>query len=449
MPKVKTAFICQACEFETPKWQGQCPSCGEWNSLVETLVSTKSNIKNQKSNIVGKVLKLSEVDESSSLSRRMEVGSSEFSQVLGGGLVPGSVTLLAGEPGIGKSTLLSQLTLYFASRHGKVLYVCGEESPEQVKLRLDRLSEHKKTKKAAKDNILLLSEIDTDRVVVTMEAERPMLTIVDSIQSLVVGDLSGMAGSVGQVRESGNRLLNLAKSSGLSTFLVGHVTKAGAVAGPKVLEHMVDSVLQLTGERSGNLRILRAAKNRFGPVDEVAVYQMGDAGLVEVTNPSEAFLSETQTGVAGSCVTVVMEGTRALLTEVQALVVDSSLPTPRRVAEGIKTSRLNVLCAVLQKRAGIALYDKDVFVNVAGGLRLSEPASDLGFCLAIASSYLDRPLPSKMAAFGEVGLLGEVRRVGFADRRVREAKKLGYTTVVDGAQMGQIGKIVRKYLKEK
>lgn len=445
MAKIKSVFACQGCGAEFPKWQGQCPNCKQWNSLVETIAEPKRSTKSQASNnkLSGKVLRMSEVEMSTSA--RLEVGSTELSQVLGGGLVPGSVTLLAGEPGIGKSTLLSQLTLYFATRHGKVLYVCGEESPEQVKLRLERLSEHKKTNVSAKDNVMLMSENDTDRVVAAMGSEKPFLTIVDSIQTLTVGDLSGMAGSVGQVRESGNRVLNCAKSMGLSTFLVGHVTKDGTVAGPKVLEHMVDCVLQLAGERSGNLRILRAVKNRFGPVDEVAVYKMVESGLVEVTNPSEAFLSEAQTGVAGSCVTAVMEGTRAILTEVQALVVDSSLPTPRRVAEGISTSRLSLLCAILQKRAGVSLSDKDVFVNVAGGIKLSERASDLGFCLAIASSYFDRALPPKLAAFGEVGLLGEVRKVSFADRRVREAKKLGYEEALDGATVGQVGKIVRGY----
>lgn len=446
MAKSDVVYECQKCGSQFPKWAGRCDSCGAWNSLVETSVSVKRKVKNAKR--VGKIYKLPEVEGLSGVRKRLEVGSGELKQVLGGGLVPGSVCLLAGEPGIGKSTLLSQLALYFASKHGKVLYVCGEESPEQVKLRMERLAVHKKTTKVSKDNILLMSEIDTDSVVVAMEREKPKLTIVDSIQSLTVGDLSGMAGSVGQVRESGNRILNMAKSLNLATFLVGHVTKAGAVAGPKVLEHMVDAVLQLEGERSGSLRILRAAKNRFGAVDEVAVYQMLDSGLAEVSNPSSLFLEEVQDGVPGSCVTVVMEGTRPLLTEVQALVTESNLPTPRRVAEGVKLSRLNVMCAVLEKRAGVKLYDKDVFVNVAGGIKVGEPAADLAVALAIASSAKDKALPKKIAAFGEVGLLGEVRRVNFVERRVREAKKLGYTRIVSREQMESVGEVLRRVMSK-
>lgn len=374
------------------------------------------------------------------------MGSSELGQVLGGGLVSGSVVLLAGEPGIGKSTLLSQLTLYFASRHGKVLYVCGEESAEQVKLRLDRLSVHKKTSKKAKENVLLFPEVDTDAVVEAMQAEKPIVTIVDSVQSLSTGDLSGMAGSVGQVRESGNRILNVAKRHDLSTFIVGHVTKAGSIAGPKVLEHMVDAVLNLSGERSGGLRILKAMKNRFGAVDEVGVFEMTDSGLADVTNPSVAFLDEAVSGVPGSCVTVVMEGTRPILAEVQALVVKSGLASPRRVAEGVKASRLQVLCAVLEKRAGVKLYDQDVFVNVAGGMKIDEPAADLAVALAIAGSAREKAMPEKMAAIGEVGLLGEIRKVNFLEKRVKEARKLGFKQVVSVETEKSLKRLVKKVL---
>jgi len=448
MSKSNVVYECQKCGSQFPKWSGQCPECGKWNTLVESIVqvgSRRNGPSYAKASGGNKVYKLPEVESIETGKKRLSVGSSDLGQVLGGtdsenlGLVPGSVVLLAGEPGIGKSTLLSQLTLYFASRHGRVLYVCGEESPEQVKLRLERLSAHKKTKSGSKENILLMSEIDTDSIVATMEKERPILTIIDSIQSLTVGDLSGMAGSVGQVRESGNRILNMAKSNGLSTFLVGHVTKSGAVAGPKVLEHMVDTVLQMEGERSGSLRILRAVKNRFGAVDEVAVYQMLDSGLTEVSNPSSLFLEEVQSGVPGSCVTVIMEGTRPILTEIQALVTDSNSPTPRRVVEGVKLSRVQVMCAVLEKRAGVKLYDKDVFVNVAGGIKVGEPAADLAIALAIASSARDKALPAKTVAFGEIGLLGEVRRVNFVEKRVREAKKLGYLEVLEPSRCRDVG----------
>jgi len=447
--KSGVVYVCQQCGEGFPKWSGQCGVCGEWNTLVETRISTtKSKSEYRSSKRIGEgIVKLTELEGKGKTQERLAVGSGELKQVLGGGMVQGSVVLLAGEPGIGKSTLLSQLTLYFASRHGKVLYVCGEESAEQVKLRLDRLSGHKKTSKQAKDNILLLPEVDTDVAVVAMEQEKPVLSIVDSVQSLSTGDLSGMAGSVGQVRESGNRILNVAKRNNLSTFIVGHVTKAGSIAGPKVLEHMVDTVLNLSGERSGNLRLLKAMKNRFGAVDEVGVFEMTDAGLSDVTNPSGLFLEEAQTGVPGACVAVVMEGTRPILTEIQALVVASSLNNPRRVAEGVKASRLQVLCAVLEKRAGVKLADRDVFVNVAGGMRVSEPAADLAMALAIASSAKEKAVGARTVAIGEVGLLGEVRRVSFVEKRVKEAAKLGYRKVVGAGREKSLGEVVKKVLK--
>lgn len=428
MAKVKSGvvYICQGCGEEYPKWQGQCPSCGKWNMLVETVVSTTGSTKHEaRSMNRGKVYSYAQVGKGKER-KRLEVGSGELTQVLGGGLVQGSVVLLAGQPGIGKSTILSQLTLYFASKHGKVLYVCGEESVEQVKLRLERIAGKKKTSQKAKENILLLPETDTDAVVASMEREKPVLSIIDSIQTLSTGDLTGMAGSVGQVRESGNRISQVAKRYELSTFLVGHVTKEGSVAGPKVLEHMVDAVLNLEGERSGSLRLLKAYKNRFGAVDEVGVFEMGEGGLVDVTNPSGLFMAESQAGMPGSCVAVVMEGTRPMLVEIQALVSQSSLANPRRVAEGIRPSRLQVICAVLQKRCGIKLYDQDVFVNVAGGMSVREPAADLAVALAIASSAKEKGLGKQSVAVGEVGLLGEVRKVSFEDKRRKEAKKLGY-----------------------
>ena len=446
--KSGVVYVCQQCGEGFPKWQGQCGVCGVWNSLVETRISTPTGKKQQSRSKQAseRIVKLSELEGKGDLSARLEVGSGELKQVLGGGVVQGSVVLLAGEPGIGKSTLLSQLTLYFASKHGKVLYVCGEESADQVRLRLERLSAHKKTGKKAKEQILLLPETDTDNVIAAMESERPVMTIVDSIQSLSTGDLSGMAGSVGQVRESGNRILNAAKRGGLSTFIVGHVTKAGSIAGPKVLEHMVDAVLNLSGERSGSLRILKAMKNRFGAVDEVGVFEMRDTGLTDVSNPSGVFLEEAQVGVPGACVTVVMEGTRPILAEIQALVVESSLSNPRRVAGGIKLSRLQVICAVLEKRVGLRLGEMDVFVNVAGGMKIIEPAADLAVALAIASSVEEKAVPKKTVAIGEVGLLGEVRRVSFVEKRVKEAKKLGFGRVLGGEVGGELGKMV-KFIK--
>lgn len=458
--KLKTVYVCDNCGEDFPKWQGQCSNCGEWNTLVETKVSTREGTKHKAQSTKGsggEIYKLSEV-EAAGKEERLEVGSRELAQVLGGpstpstssvesgsglqGLVKGSVALLAGEPGIGKSTLLSQLTLYFASKHGKVLYVCGEESAGQVKLRLDRLSKHKKTTKKAKDNVLLMPEVSTEEVVAAMEREKPVLVIVDSIQTLTCEDLTGMAGSVGQVRESGNRIMRSAKSLGLSVFLVGHVTKQGSIAGPKVLEHMVDTVLSLEGERSGTLRVLRSMKNRFGAVDEVAVYQMESAGLTEVSDPSSLFLGEFERA-PGRCVTVVMEGTRPLLVEIQALVVKSNAPNPRVVAHGFKQSRLQVLLAVLQRHVGLKLYDKDVFVNVTSGLKVDEPAADLAVCLAIASSLKDKSLPEKSVAFGEVGLLGEVRGVVGEEKREKEARKLGYGRLRSGRSVSEAVKGLR------
>lgn len=428
-PKTKTVYECQQCGQTQSKWSGQCGECGAWNSLVETVqvnTSATKSSKNTSATASKKVEKLTDVEADPREQVRLDVGSQELSQVLGGGFVPGSVSLMAGEPGIGKSTLLSQLTLYFASKHGKVLYVCGEESVSQVQLRLERLSNFKKTTKQAKDNILLFPETQVEAIMAAMEQHKPVLTIIDSIQTMVCDDLTGMAGSVGQVRESGNRILSVAKSQNLTTCIVGHVTKGGSIAGPKVLEHMVDAVLTLTGERSGQLRILRSVKNRFGAVDEVGVFHMDESGLKDVSNPGSVFLDEVQSGVPGSAITVLLEGTRPILSEIQALVIDSSLPTPRRVAEGIKKSRLDVICAVLEKHVRLNLSQMDVFVNAVGGIKAHEPAADLAIALAIASSASEKPLPGMQVYVGEVGLLGEVRRVSQWQRRKKEAEKLGY-----------------------
>lgn len=363
----------------------------------------------------GKVYKLSEVVAEQK--ERIKTGESELDSVLGGGLVSGMVVLLAGEPGIGKSTLLTQLALNFKK---VVLYVCGEESPSQVTLRVSRL-----TKKPA-SSLLLLESTDADDICAKITEIKPGLVIVDSIQTLSTGDLVGVAGSVGQVRESAQRLSQTAKTLGIPLFMVGHVTKEGNIAGPRVLEHMVDTVLWFEGERSQNLRIVRSIKNRFGPTDEVGVFEMSEKGLMGMSDPSKVLLAERVIGVPGSAITVILEGTRPLLVEIQALVSASQSPVSRRVATGIDYARLQMLVAVLSRRANLHLGDQDVFVNVTGGVKLADRGADLAICLAIAGAFLEKVLAQDVAAVGEVGLLGEVRKVGSLDKRIKEAKKLGY-----------------------
>ncbi|MBU1323256.1 DNA repair protein RadA [Patescibacteria group bacterium] len=433
MAKNVTHFICQNCGAEFPKWAGKCEQCDQWNTLVETIVSNKRPAKLQRSG--AGIVRFQEIKD-----RKVEretTGIGELDRVLGGGLVPGSVVLLAGEPGIGKSTLLTQLALKLSKKtegsDPSVLYVCGEESPEQIKLRINRLSNKdapslRKGTSFTDLNLSFLPTTDVDEVIA--QAGGPTLMIVDSIQTMATTDLTGMAGSVGQVRESAFRLLNFAKETGTVVFLVGHVTKEGAIAGPKVLEHLVDTVLYLEGDKHHVFRILRAQKNRFGPVDEVGVFTMAAGGLIEVSNPSDVFLEERQKNVPGSCVAVVMEGTRPVLVEIQALVVPSQLAVPRRVASGIDQRRLQLLTAVLSKRLRLPLGTDDVYVNVAGGLNLKEPAADLAVCLAIVSSFKNKPVGPKTAAFGEVGLLGEVRKVSWSEKRIKEARKLGYTQII-------------------
>ena len=477
MAKTKSVFTCQNCAATHPKWAGQCSNCGQWNTLVETVVSTaKSNSKNQKSKLVGPApISLGQVKIKKGTAGRVLSKIGELDRVLGGGIVPGSVILVGGEPGIGKSTLLTQLALEIAnSKHEttntkqitknnkqtskqiisnldirnsnlnhQVLYVCGEESPEQVKMRADRLTHNSKP---TTHNVLLLPETNVDSIIAIIESTPGLsLVIVDSIQSMYTEDLSGMAGSVGQVRESAQRLLNIGKRLSLPIFLVGHVTKSGTLAGPKVLEHLVDTVLELTGERTGAFRILRAVKNRFGATDEVGVFAMSDLGMIEVTNPSEAFLEERQTGVPGSVTVAVMEGTRPILVEIQALVVTSQLAVPRRVVNGLSVNKVQLLSAVLQKRCGLSgLGNSDIFVNIAGGISVREPAADLGIALAIASSLKNQPVPDKLVAIGEVGLLGELRRVSFLEKRQNEAKKLGYSQIIAPGSYSTLRQVARK-----
>ncbi len=442
----KTVFICQKCGFESVKWTGQCSSCGSWNSLVETPVNVNnSSFKGRSSKLkklASQPIRLTEV----SVLRfaRTKTGISELDRVLGGGIVPGSVVLLAGEPGMGKSTLLTQLAIKLSNEiHDPLVYVCGEESPSQVKLRLERLiGSHQ----LATNNFFLLPETNVENIIARLKAQKAKLVVVDSIQTLWTETLSGLSGSVGQIRETTNLLTEFAKSFNVAVFLVGHVTKEGMIAGPKILEHMVDTVLYLEGDKNYEFRILRAVKNRFGPTDEVGVFIMAERGMLEVKNPSEAFIENPKINKAGSCTVVTMQGLRPVLVEIQALSVKSQLPVPRRLTRGVDNNRLQILCAVLQKNAGIPLYNQDIFLSVAGGLHLSEPAIDFGICLAVASSYKNKALPEKSVAVGEVGLLGELRKVSFLEKRIKQAKALGYTRIISPRAYLTVTEAIRKLL---
>lgn len=414
--KSYSKFICQQCSYESAQWMGKCPNCGSWNSLVETSVAVAK---------VGKVAQVEQVkpqklSEIKSISKeRISTGFEEFNRVLGGGIVAGSITLLAGDPGIGKSTLLLQICSMLHVSGSVILYICGEESPQQIKIRAERM-------KIKGSNLQLLAQTDVDIICDQIEEIGPSLVVIDSIQTLETSNLTGAAGSVGQVRECASRLTKVGKRLGIPMFLVGHVTKEGSIAGPMVLEHLVDTVLFLEGERYYSGRTLHSYKNRFGPTDEVGVFQMGENGLVEVKNPSELFLGEREKNTAGSVVVPILEGTRPILVEIQALVSSTNLAFPRRIASGFDVGRLNILAAVVAKRLGLPLGGYDIFINVPGGLKIKEPAADLGVALAIISSFKNKPLPAKSFAFGEVGLLGEIRKVVGEEKRIKEAKRLGF-----------------------
>ena len=432
MPKFLTKFVCQQCGAESPKWLGRCPECGEWNSLVETVIPTtqKGMMMAKGESLIPQ--KLSQIKFSSFA--RMKTGMPEFDRVLGGGLVPGSVVLVAGEPGIGKSTLMLQL----AEKVGG-LYVSGEESLQQIKIRAERLG-------IKKENLFFLNETDVDLINETFKEDNEFkMVVVDSVQTLTTQDLTGSAGAVGQVRECAARLVKMAKKKDLPIFLVGHVTKEGAVAGPKILEHMVDTVLYLEGEKFGSFRLLRTTKNRFGATDEVGVFEMTDKGMLAVENPSKIFLSQRQKGVPGSIIVATMEGTRPVLVEIQALVTQTQLAVPRRIASGIDYNRLQLICAVLAKRLGLPLGSFDIFVNVAGGLRIEEPAADLGVALAIFSSFKNLSLDNKTVVFGELGLLGEIRNVSQVSQRVKEAKRLGFTKIISPDKYSSINQVVKNF----
>ena len=456
MAKVASVFVCQQCGAPTSRWSGQCPSCGAWNSLVETVVSSRRTTAGKRSSRLAiKPISLSQVQGISE--QRIATGIGELDRVLGGGIVPGSVTLVAGEPGIGKSTLLTQLALRVgkeSTKHEarnpnltpKVLYVCGEESPSQIKLRIERVGSRIE-ERGLGDRVLFLPDVDADAIVATIEKEKPGMVIIDSVQTLRTSDLTSAAGSVSQVSESASRLIDCAKRLSVPMFLVGHVTKEGSIAGPKILEHMVDTVLELTGDRLHEFRLLRTGKNRFGATDEVGIFSMDDRGMQEVKNPSDRFLADRQERVAGSCVVCVLEGTRPMLVEIQALVVPSSLSIPRRIASGVDQRRVQLLVAVLIRRCGLRLGNQDVYVNVAGGLTIREPASDFGIALAIASSVKDRPLPKGNVAIGEVGLLGELRRVGNLERRVREAKAQGFHSILSCEKYSSLPVAIRSVFR--
>ena len=425
MARVQSRFVCQSCGAAVPRWEGQCRSCGEWNTLVETVVRNEPRQRPVAVSGAAAPVSLSHAAETGEEVRR-PVGIGELDRVLGGGLVAGSVVLLGGEPGIGKSTLLLQAAAGIAVGAG-VLYATGEESVAQVRLRAARLG---LTSGPAADRIRVVAETSVGRIVDLARAEATGLLVVDSVQTVASDELDGPPGSVGQVREAALRLMELAKADGVPVVLVGHVTKDGTLAGPKTLEHLVDVVLSVEGDRTGGLRLVRATKNRYGSTEEVGVFEMAEGGLVEVADPARAFLADHDGPAPGSVVAPILEGSRPLLVEVQALVAPSGAPSPRRTASGIDANRLALLVAVLGRRAGIGLSGHDVYANLAGGLTVGEPGLDLPLALALASSLRDRPLHPGTVAIGEVGLLGELRPVGGLDRRLREAARLGFTRAI-------------------
>lgn len=425
MAKGKTnIFFCQSCGYESSKWMGQCPGCKEWNTFVEETVdkkSTSSAGKRKTSLEEAKVLPLSAIKTAEE--ERTSTNIKELDRVLGGGIVQGSLILVGGDPGIGKSTLLLQVCRKLAEQKKRVLYISGEESLQQIKIRAERIG-------TFEDSLKLLCETNLETIREVISKEKPEIVVIDSIQTMYHEDVASAPGSVSQVRESTSILMQIAKGMGISIFIVGHVTKEGVVAGPRVLEHMVDTVLYFEGDRHAAYRILRGVKNRFGSTNEIGVFEMRQEGLTEVENPSEFMLSGKPEGASGSVVACSMEGTRPILLEVQALVCHSNFGIPRRTAAGTDFNRVNLLMAVLEKRLGLKMGDCDAYINIAGGIKMNEPAIDLGIVLALISSYKDKPIDEKTICFGEVGLSGEVRAVNMAEQRVLEAKKLGFETCI-------------------
>ena len=422
--KIKTVFVCNECGYETPKWMGQCPNCNEWNTLEEQVISDKkmtgfSSVSTSVKTIAS-AKSLSQIDITDE--QRYITNISELDRVLGGGIVKGSVVLLSGDPGIGKSTILLQICESVCNNLN-VLYISGEESPVQIKLRAKRLG-------VSGENVTIISETDTQEICEYIMSQKPELVMIDSIQTLQISELTSSAGSIVQVRESTNMLLRTGKSLGIPIFIVGHVNKGGDIAGPKVLEHIVDTVLYFEGERNQSYRILRAIKNRFGSTNEIGVFEMRDTGLCEVENPSAMLLSGRMSNVSGACITCVIEGTRPILSEVQALVTTTGFGNPRRMSNGFDYNRLNLLLAILEKRQGLYFSNLDTFLNAVGGMRLDEPACDLAVCMALVSGLRDTPLDERLIAFGEVGLSGEIRSISRVQARVNEAARLGFTQCV-------------------
>jgi DNA repair protein RadA/Sms len=444
MPKTQSRFVCQECGRVTLRMMGKCPQCGTFNSMVEEVVVEAPKASNNRHTLnlgASTPRRLSEIESGSE--DRWPLPIEEFSRVLGGGVVPGSLVLVGGDPGIGKSTLLLEMATLMALTHGPVLYVSGEESERQIKMRAIRLQEARLGEPGGDaeagadaaepefpEDLYLVTETNLETILAHVAQIKPRLVVIDSIQTTYIGDLSGAAGSVSQIRECAQRLQGLAKTSGVAIFLIGHVTKEGTLAGPRVLEHIVDTVLQLEGDRYQAYRLLRATKNRFGATSEVGVFEMAGAGMLEVHNPSEAFLAERLINTAGSAIAVTMEGTRPILVEIQGLTSVTTFGNPRRTPNGVDFNRLLLITAVLAKRLGLKLGDQDVFVNVVGGLQVGEPAADLAIALAIASSALDRPAHADCAFIGEIGLSGELRAVNQLPQRLREAKQLGFRRVI-------------------
>jgi DNA repair protein RadA/Sms len=419
MPKEKIHFVCQSCGYISPRWMGKCPECNAWNSFTEekTVVSSR---KKSKAHAATPVALTGIQGEKGA---RIQIGLGELSRVLGGGIVYGSAVLIGGEPGIGKSTLLLQAADDICSRGHRSLYISGEESARQIKLRAERL-------KVSSENLGILTETDLGTITATISEYKPQVVVLDSIQTTQSANSLSPPGTIGQIRECAYELMNFTKREGIALFLVGHVTKEGVIAGPKVLEHMVDTVLYFEGDRNHMYRIVRAVKNRFGPSGEVGIFEMTESGLQEVKDPSRIFLSEKETITSGSVTTCAIEGTRPLLLEIQALVTNTSYSFPQRVSTGIDTKRLALLLAILEKREGLALKNFDVFVNVAGGVKILEPSSDLAVAMAVASNLWDKPFSPKSIAVGEVGLGGEVRSVSRIEDRIKEAEKLGFEEIV-------------------
>jgi DNA repair protein RadA/Sms len=433
MPKTQTQFVCQNCGKTSPRQLGRCPSCGSWGSMVEEFITPPAAVSGGKGaphGLAGGSQPRRLQDIEGDVEARLAIRMEEFARVLGGGVVPGSIVLIGGDPGIGKSTLMLQMAVELAAER-KVLYVSGEESERQVKMRALRLGRDENgTDGVMPENLYLVTETNLDIILEHTRAVDPAMLVVDSIQTVYIPAIESSAGSVSQVRESASRLRELAKSSGLAVFVIGHVTKEGIIAGPRVLEHIVDTVLYLEGDRYQTFRLLRSVKNRFGATSEVGVFEMREHGMIEVPNPSEAFLAERMVNAPGSSIAVTMEGTRPLLVELQGLTSPSSLGNPRRTPNGIDINRLLMLAAVLSRRMGLNLAEQDVFVNVVGGLRITEPAADLAVAVAIASSLRDLPVRADLVLIGEVGLSGELRWVGQMNARLREAAKLGFKAAV-------------------